>query len=73
MPALFSLGQHAALKAIANELLPTEKLCAFLDDVYLLCKPARVKYLYERVAHHLHEHTGVSLNKGKTKVYNHGE
>ena len=72
MPALFSLGQHAALEAIANELLPTEKLMAFLDDVYLLCKPERVKHLYERVAYHLEAHTGIRLNMGKTKVYNRG-
>ena len=35
MPALFSLGQHNALEAVKREFLPTEKLCAFLDDIYV--------------------------------------
>ena len=57
---------------VAQKLLPTEKVCAFLDDIYLLCKPDRVRHLYDRVAHHLYENTGIRLNMGKTKVYNHG-
>ena len=71
MPALYSLGQHEALEALAAELLPTEKVCAFLDDVYILCKPERVRYLCKRAEHHLFEKTGVRLNMGKTKVFNH--
>ena len=72
MPALFSLGQHAALEAIAAELLPTERLCAFLDDIYVLCRPERVKTVYGIVARHLYTYTGIQLNQGKTKVYNSG-
>ena len=71
MPALYALGQHAALEALAAELLPTEKVCAFLDDVYSVCKPERVRHLYGRVEHHFFEKTGVRLNMGKTKVFNH--
>ena len=70
MPALFSLGQHAALEAIAAELLPTERLCAFLDDIYVLCRPERIKTVYGIVARHLYTHTEIQLNQNKTKMYN---
>ena len=72
MPALFSLGQHDALEAVKAELLPTEKLCAFLDDVYVVCRPERVSAVYAVVERCLFEHTGIRLNAGKTKVYNKG-
>ena len=72
MPALFSLGQHGALEAIAADLLPTERVCAFLDDIYVMCRPERVKDVYGIVERHLYTHTGIRLNQGKTKVYNKG-
>ena len=37
MPLLFSIGIQGALEEVAASLLPGEQLCAFLDDVYLLC------------------------------------
>ena len=37
MPMLFSLGQHRALVAIAEQLQENEKLFAFLDDIYVVC------------------------------------
>ena len=67
MPALYALGQHAALKELTKKLLPTGKLCTFLDDVYILCKPDRLKHLYDRAEHHFFEYTGVYLNMGKSK------
>ena len=39
MPALFSLGQRAALRTMQQHLLPNEALLAFLDDVYVRCHP----------------------------------
>ena len=42
MPMLFSLGQHRALEAIAEQLQENEKLFAFLDDIYVVCDPDRV-------------------------------
>ena len=43
MPLLFSLGQHRALKAVARGLEEGERLFAFLDDLYVICRPARVQ------------------------------
>ena len=42
MPTLYSLGQHRALEAVAHRLHPTERLFAFLDDLYVVCRPDRV-------------------------------
>ena len=36
MPALFSLGQKAALQAVQQQLQPGEALYAFRDDVYTI-------------------------------------
>ena len=49
MPALYSLAQHGALEAIARRLLPTERLFAFLDDLYIVCQPERVVDVYNIV------------------------
>ena len=42
MPMLYSLGQHAALQAVQDALLPGEHLFAYLDDIYIVCLPERV-------------------------------
>ena len=70
MPALFSLGLHDTLARVKAEMLPGEQLFAYLDDVYVLCKPARVKPLYDKLKQALKEDTGLDLNEGKIRVYN---
>ena len=57
MPALFSLGQKTALQAIQQQLHPRELLLAYLDDVYAVVQPDRVRAVYDIMAHHLHTHT----------------
>ena len=47
MPAQYSLGQHAALEAVQRQLQEGEHLFAFLDDVYVLCQPERVRVLFD--------------------------
>jgi hypothetical protein len=70
MPALYSLGQHPALAEVASELLEGEHLFAFLDDVYYVCTPDRVAALFHKVSEALDKHAGISVNLGKTKVWN---
>ena len=70
MPALFSLGQRAALQAIQEQLHPNELLLAYLDDVYAVVPPTRVREVYDVMAHELHRHTHAQLNSGKTRVWN---
>ena len=47
MPLLFSLGQHSALLAINAKLKEGESLIAFLDDLYVLCSPRRVREVHK--------------------------
>ena len=46
MPFLFAIGIQGVLEEVATHLVDGEQLCAFLDDVYLLCEPERVEPLY---------------------------
>ena len=41
MPMLFSLGQHAALMAVAARLRDGVRLLAFLDDLFIVTSPDR--------------------------------
>ena len=70
MPALFSLGQRSALQTIQEHLLPNESLLAFLDDVYVVVPPHRVRPVYDVLAHTLHSQARIQLNRGKTRVWN---
>ena len=46
MPALFAVGQHRALVATSERLLPHEHLMAFLDDINVACRPERVVHIH---------------------------
>ena len=70
MPALYCLGQHAALAAIQQQLNPNEALYAFLDDVYLVVPSQRVGDVLRIVQHQLSTHAHVHLHHGKTRVWN---
>ena len=70
MPALFSLGQKAALQAVQQQLQPGEALYAFLDDVYTIVSPARVRPVFDLLSHHLFHSAHIQLNTGKTRVWN---
>ena len=72
MPLLFSLGQHGALKAVARSLEEGERLFAFLDDLYVLCRPDRVQAVHRTMVQELWDHARISLHNGKTKVWNRG-
>ena len=62
MPLLFSIGIKGALEEVAASLLPGEQLCAFLDDVHLLCEPSRVRFLYDLLASALARVGGIQLH-----------
>ena len=70
MPALFSLGQRAALRIMQQHLLPNESLLAFLDDVYVVVPPNRVRPVYDTLAHTLQSQASIQLNQGKTRAWN---
>ena len=47
MPLLFSIGIQGALEEVADALTLDEQICAFLDDVYIVCHPDRVRFLFD--------------------------
>ena len=69
MPALFALGQHQALVAVQETLQPSERLLAFLDDVYVASVPARIDTVEESLEDKLWRHARISINQGKTQVW----
>ena len=70
MPLLFALGIHNALEAVSLQLEPGEDICAFLDDVYVICKPERVRPIYDLLAAHLYDSAGIQLHTGRISVWN---
>ena len=71
MPLLFShVAIHDALQRVKEGLFPGELLLAFLDDVYVVCSPNRVRAVFDMLARELSEHVGIQLNEGKTRVWN---
>eukprot|EP00973_Karenia_brevis_P032408 4469203-Karenia_brevis.AAC.1 len=72
MPALFALGQHPALVAARATLREGEELFAFLDDIYVVCQPDRAKVIFDEVSRQLALNCGISVNLGKTRVWNKG-
>ena len=70
MPLLFAIGIQGALEEVAVSLEPGEQLCAFLDDVYALCRPERVKAIHDKLADCLLRVAGIHLHQGKTRVWN---
>ena len=70
MPLLFSIGIQGALEEVSTLLVAGEQLCAFLDDVYIVCQPCRVRFLYDRLGEALLRVAGIRLHQGKTRVWN---
>ena len=70
MPLLFSLGQHSALLAINAKLKEGESLFAFLDDLYVLCSPGRVREVHKVIQDELWGRANIQVHHGKTKVWN---
>ena len=69
MPALFSLGQHRSLEAIQARLRPSERLFAFLDDVYAVCSPGRAADVFTTIQEQLAT-VGIRVHDGKTQLWN---
>ena len=70
MPALYALGQHAALTQVQATLRDGEMLFVYLDDIYVLCDPSRVAEIFLQVKQSLFRSAGIQVNLGKTKIWN---
>ena len=66
MPALFSLGQHGALEAIQARLRPSERLMAFLDDIWCVSSPERSATGFTAIQLTV----GIRVHDGKTQLWN---
>ena len=65
MPLLLSLGQHPAPEAVHRQLRPGELLLAFLDDIYIVCSPARVGMVHTLLENALWVHARIQVHAGK--------
>ena len=72
MPALYALGQHRALVAVQATLFPSEKLFAFLDDIWVVANPHRIAAIYAELERALWAHVVIRINLGKTQLFNRG-
>ena len=70
MPALYALAQHEALNDLQNQLRDGEAVFAFLDDVYVVALPERIRELYDLLAAALWNRARVRLHEGKTRIWN---
>ena len=70
MALLFSLAIHNALKDVQGHLESGELLFAFLDDVYVVCLPHRVRSIFNLLGDRLSTMTGIRLHEGETRVWN---
>ena len=68
MPLLFSLGQHAALRAVQRQLQPGEIVFAFLDGMYCITTPGRVLAVNNLLPTELWRHARIRVHDGKTSV-----
>ena len=62
MPGLFALGQHPALAEVQSSLQHGEAVFAFLDDIYIICEPDRVVFLFRLVQEALWRHARIDVN-----------
>lgn len=70
MPALYAVGQHAALLEAHSALQPGEHLYAYLDDVYATCAPDRVGAVFGALRAALRDRANVHVHLGKTRAWN---
>ena len=70
MPLLFSLGQHPALVSVQQQLNDGEHLFAYLDDIYVVTEPGRVRTVITLLENALWQRAGISIHQGKTKIWN---
>ena len=69
MPGLYSLVAHAALQEVQAGLRDGEAVFAFLDDVYVVALPDRVRELHAAVEVALWKHAHVQLTRAKTRIW----
>ena len=72
MPALYACGQHRALVHVSENLLDSERLFAFMDDIYVSSAPDRTEALHQSLDRQMWDHARIRLHQGKTQLWNRG-
>ena len=67
MPALCACGQHCALVHVSEDLLDSERLFAFMDDIYVSSTPDRTEALHQSLDRQMWDHARIRLHQGKTQ------
>ena len=70
--SLYALAQHDALVEADGQLLPSELLLAFLDDLYLVTSRVRAREALEIVTECVERKAGVRTYLGKLKAWSSG-
>ena len=65
MPAFYVLAQHGALCDLQRQLRDGEAVFAFLDDVYIVALPERIRALYDALSAALWNRARLCLHEGK--------
>ena len=68
MPMLFSLGQHAAMMAVAARLRDGVRLLAFLDDLFIVTSLDRTVEVHN-MREELRRHARISVRR-ETRIWN---
>ena len=55
-----------------SQLEDGEKLFAFLDDVYVICRPTRVLQVFRLLEHELGRKVCICVHQGSTQIWNRG-
>ena len=69
-PFLRPIAQHDALCDLQHHLRDGQAVFAFLDDVYIVALPERVRALYDALSAALWERARIRLHQGKTRIWN---
>ena len=69
---LLNAGPSAQCVHVSEELLDSERLFAFMDDVYVCCGPDRVEDIHQSMEREMWDHARIQLHQGKTQLWNRG-
>ena len=72
MPALYALAQHDALVSANGNMLPTERIFSFLDDLYVVTCRTRAAEAFQEVATAVQAMAGVRTHLGKLRAWSAG-
>ena len=71
-PLCTLVANTGVLVHVSEELLDSERLFAFMDDVYVCCGPDRVAAIHQLLGREMWDRARIQLHQGKTQFWNRG-